>query len=212
MARGLHYAGLTDAAWSNDGKTLFVTSSDGYISILSFGNGELGDVYEAPAVKIVEKIVSAGSASQAGEAKAGLATPSEGSKQLESSGGVINTLVAKKKKKKIAPTVIAPAADSESSAEKKKVTFGEPLDDRSNQPEPAQPVINMLVGKKKKKRIAPTLVTEGAETSTTDKKRSAEEAAPVVPSTESQGGVKVNILMAKKKKKVAGSSTPVPTI
>ena len=50
MASGLHFAPLTDAAWSNDGKTLFVTSSDGYISILSFGKGELGEVYEAPAV------------------------------------------------------------------------------------------------------------------------------------------------------------------
>ena len=40
VARGLHYAGLTDAAWSKDGKTLFVTSSDGYVSILSFANGE----------------------------------------------------------------------------------------------------------------------------------------------------------------------------
>jgi len=46
IARGLHYAGLTDAAWSNDGKTLFVTSSDGYVSILSFANDELGEPLE----------------------------------------------------------------------------------------------------------------------------------------------------------------------
>ena len=45
IARGLHYAGLTDCAWSSDGKNLIVCSTDGYISILSFGEGEFGEVY-----------------------------------------------------------------------------------------------------------------------------------------------------------------------
>ena len=48
VARGLHYAHLVDAAWTSDGHTLTVCSTDGYISILSFGEGELGHVYEAP--------------------------------------------------------------------------------------------------------------------------------------------------------------------
>eukprot|EP00559_Dactyliosolen_fragilissimus_P009518 CAMPEP_0184863634 /NCGR_PEP_ID=MMETSP0580-20130426/11985_1 /TAXON_ID=1118495 /ORGANISM="Dactyliosolen fragilissimus" /LENGTH=821 /DNA_ID=CAMNT_0027362083 /DNA_START=77 /DNA_END=2542 /DNA_ORIENTATION=- len=42
IAKGLHYAGLTDCTWSSDGLKLFVTSTDGYISILSFGPNELG--------------------------------------------------------------------------------------------------------------------------------------------------------------------------
>ena len=46
MARGLHYAGLTDCEWTNDGKHLLVTSSDGYISVLSFTEGELGIPYQ----------------------------------------------------------------------------------------------------------------------------------------------------------------------
>jgi len=46
MAQSLHYSGLTDCSWSNDGRYLLVTSTDGYISMLSFENGELGEVYE----------------------------------------------------------------------------------------------------------------------------------------------------------------------
>ena len=49
VVRGIHYAGLTDAAWSKDGRSLLVTSSDGYLSVLSFEEGELGDVLEATA-------------------------------------------------------------------------------------------------------------------------------------------------------------------
>ena len=41
---GLHYAAITDAAWSPDGKTLVVSSSDGYCSVLSFTDHELGRV------------------------------------------------------------------------------------------------------------------------------------------------------------------------
>ena len=47
LARGLHYAGLTDAVWTSDGRTLLVSSSDGYISVISFKEGELGTVYTA---------------------------------------------------------------------------------------------------------------------------------------------------------------------
>ena len=48
---GLHYAAITDAAWSPDGATLVVSSSDGYCSVLKFEEGELGrrlSVAEAP--------------------------------------------------------------------------------------------------------------------------------------------------------------------
>eukprot|EP00978_Attheya_sp_CCMP212_P005952 scaffold13371_cov47-Attheya_sp.AAC.5 len=51
VARGLHYAGLTDCVWSPDGMNLLVTSTDGYVSILGFDDGELGEVYTPPKAK-----------------------------------------------------------------------------------------------------------------------------------------------------------------
>ena len=48
VARGLHYANLTDCAWTCDGRTLIITSRDGYISFLTFDKGELGEVYIPP--------------------------------------------------------------------------------------------------------------------------------------------------------------------
>ena len=39
---GLHYAAITDAAWSPDGYTLAVSSSDGYCSVLQFSEREIG--------------------------------------------------------------------------------------------------------------------------------------------------------------------------
>ncbi len=45
IARGLHYAGLTDCSWTSDGRHLVVCSTDGYISIVSFEEGELGEVF-----------------------------------------------------------------------------------------------------------------------------------------------------------------------
>ncbi|KAI8358362.1 WD40-repeat-containing domain protein [Mortierella sp. GBAus27b] len=44
----LHYATFTDMAWSNDGCNLILTSSDGFCSIISFEEGELGTIYTPP--------------------------------------------------------------------------------------------------------------------------------------------------------------------
>ncbi|XP_065649687.1 chromatin assembly factor 1 subunit B isoform X2 [Hydra vulgaris] len=38
----MHYASLTDLAWSSDGKLLVVSSTDGYCSFIKFNEGELG--------------------------------------------------------------------------------------------------------------------------------------------------------------------------
>jgi len=207
MANGLHFATLTDATWSNDGNTLFVTSSDGYISILNFGKGELGEVYEAPAVNVAEKV----DMKVTDESKAIPANKEE----PKLNAAVVNTLVPKKKEKKSTEeaqdTVVTDTAVSEeASTEKKSVSFDEPLDDRSNQPV-AQPVINTLIPKKKKKKIAPTAVQpeSAQQTSTTDvsggEKRSVEEVSSTVEPV-------VNILVAKKKQKVAESSIPATTM
>lgn len=48
ILKGLHYANLTDAVWSSDGHSLVVSSTDGYVSLVRFAAGELGEVYEAP--------------------------------------------------------------------------------------------------------------------------------------------------------------------
>ncbi|CAB9515465.1 Chromatin assembly factor 1 subunit FAS2 homolog [Seminavis robusta] len=45
VVRGLHFASFSDCDWSNDGTKLVVSSLDGYISIISFENGEFGEVY-----------------------------------------------------------------------------------------------------------------------------------------------------------------------
>ena len=42
IVRNQHCANLTDIAWSNDGATLFVTSSDGFCSVIEFAENELG--------------------------------------------------------------------------------------------------------------------------------------------------------------------------
>lgn len=163
LARGLHYAGLTDAAWSSDGRTLFVTSSDGYISVLSFMEGELGDVYVAPTVNIVETSVAVSEVDKSTSVSEVIvkssdipqAAISDGCNLPETKVVVANTLVARKK-----PVT---AAKSGGSSEKKKVTFGVPLDDRFVgdkkrssddvvvDAEPQAVSINILVAKKKKK-------------------------------------------------------------
>lgn len=195
MVRGLHYAGLTDAAWSADGRTLFVTSSDGYISILSFGLGELGNVYVAPVMNIVERtkvmpdVVS--EETQVIENVSETAPVVETSKHQANSVSTENVM----EEKVISETVTTTSA-------KKKVRFDDPLDDRSNQPDNSDSatVINTLVPKKKKKKktIVPTLligdtVAQQIETSSDveQKKRPANEDPP---SVEFEVKTSVNIL------------------
>lgn len=137
MARGLHYAGLTDAAWSADGKTLFVTSSDGYVSILSFANGELGEPIAVEQGDILKKEIDPPSneISKDIQSENDTATPSvnilapkkkkkvtlnleanvttEIENVLESNPIVVNTLVPKKKKK-VVPVNVADVAASDS--------------------------------------------------------------------------------------------------
>lgn len=48
VVRDIHYAHLVDATWTPDGRNLLVCSTDGYISILRFDAGELGEVYLPP--------------------------------------------------------------------------------------------------------------------------------------------------------------------
>jgi len=42
----IHYLGLNDVAWSPDGNSLIVASSDGFCSVVNFKEGEIGNVYD----------------------------------------------------------------------------------------------------------------------------------------------------------------------
>lgn len=44
----IHYARLTDLAWSSDGTTVVVSSVDGFCTVVTFDEGELGDIYIPP--------------------------------------------------------------------------------------------------------------------------------------------------------------------
>lgn len=127
MACGLHYAGLTDAAWSADGHTLFVTSSDGYVSILSFANGELGEVYHDATIEGIKEInfftpatnvrdTNKPNSLQARSMEKNVTTPSPASKAKPSEDkgnkAAINTLVPKKKMKRINPNSISTTQSS----------------------------------------------------------------------------------------------------
>jgi chromatin assembly factor 1 subunit B len=213
MARGLHYAGLTDAAWSADGRTLFVTSSDGYISILSFGLGELGNVYVAPVVNIVERKK---------EMPDVVSEETNVVKNISEIASVVDASNHHQANPVSTENVMKEKAISEAvttASAKKKVRFDDPLDDRSNQPDHLDnsSAINTLIPKKKKKKIAPTLLigdTKAQQIDTSSdveqKKRPANEEPPFAESEAVT--TSVNILMAKKKAKITTTSSIVDDV
>jgi hypothetical protein len=167
VARGLHYAGLTDAAWSVDGRTLFVTSSDGYVSILSFANGELGEVYVDPNVDkqtemLAEETVVTGTAPSAiststvtdiPQSAINILAPKKKKKvtlnleanvttEIENLSNanpvIVNTLIPKKKKK----IALSPEPDVAANVEPSKLT---------SEVTESNELVNVLVPKKKLK-------------------------------------------------------------
>ncbi|RKP17737.1 hypothetical protein ROZALSC1DRAFT_30491 [Rozella allomycis CSF55] len=42
IIKDLHYSHLTDLAWSNDGQSILISSNDGFVSLVSFQENELG--------------------------------------------------------------------------------------------------------------------------------------------------------------------------
>lgn len=46
LISNIHYTRLTDIAWSSDGRIMIVSSTDGFCSMITFDEGELGEVYE----------------------------------------------------------------------------------------------------------------------------------------------------------------------
>lgn len=51
IVSNIHYTRLTDLAWSDNGQILVVSSTDGFCSIITFENGELGEVYTESPIK-----------------------------------------------------------------------------------------------------------------------------------------------------------------
>ncbi|CAD5113360.1 DgyrCDS2532 [Dimorphilus gyrociliatus] len=50
LISNIHYQQLTDLTWSADATLLIIASSDGYVSIVTFEKGELGEFYEKPPI------------------------------------------------------------------------------------------------------------------------------------------------------------------
>ncbi|XP_065369574.1 chromatin assembly factor 1 subunit B [Calliphora vicina] len=46
LISNIHYTRLTDITWSNDGRIVVVSSTDGFCSLITFEEGELGEEYE----------------------------------------------------------------------------------------------------------------------------------------------------------------------
>lgn len=81
IVSNLHCATFTDLAWSSDGLTLLISSSDGFCSTLSFTPGELGQPNTAEMAQVRDRArqaamgESAGGGAAAGPAAVGAATP-----------------------------------------------------------------------------------------------------------------------------------------
>ena len=56
---GLHPEPITDVAWSCDGRSLAVASYDGYVSVATFGEGELGVVATGLPPRVAERAAAA---------------------------------------------------------------------------------------------------------------------------------------------------------
>lgn len=152
IARGLHYAGLTDCTWSADGRQLLISSSDGYLSILTFDEDEFGQVYTPPKVEApklqAETPQSLTVVTKPAAAPSPRIPPCEPGQTAS-----IEARPAKRQKTRITPTLISAPADQpeeasavpeeEGKAEKKT----EEDATADEQPKP------------KKKRIQPTLVS-----------------------------------------------------
>lgn len=54
----IHYTRLTDIAWSEDGRILIVSSTDGFCSLVTFSENELGELYDDSEIR--EKLKEAG--------------------------------------------------------------------------------------------------------------------------------------------------------
>ncbi|XP_039449857.1 chromatin assembly factor 1 subunit B isoform X1 [Culex pipiens pallens] len=97
LISNIHYTRLTDISWSSDGKILIVSSTDGFCSLISFNDGELGEVHELEVEILVEKEKTPTKKATAGRKK------SKDGKDDE--------------KEKVAPTKLEPVAEEKPAAQ-----------------------------------------------------------------------------------------------
>ncbi len=55
-ATGIHYSHLSDLSWSSNGRTLIVTSIDGFVTFVCFGAEELGIAYKEPEPPVIPSV------------------------------------------------------------------------------------------------------------------------------------------------------------
>jgi hypothetical protein len=174
--KGLHYANLTDAAWSSNGHQLLVSSTDGYISVISFAQGELGKVYEPP------KAAVAATKPLKIEPTEVVLPPCEPEANNDTAAATIIHAPPQKKAKRIAPTLVstspstsAPLSDTvvqssnnnnnnnaavdTTSQAVTKLSLVEQKETSTNSISNDQGGAEVEEPKKKKKRIQPMLVT-----------------------------------------------------
>lgn len=174
IIRGLHYSNLSDATWSADGMHLVVCSTDGYISIVNFAEGELGQVYTPP-VPVVAQVAAANTSTAALKVDsattatpvATLPKPTHNVLQAtdtllppceeQGESATIEAPPAKKAKKtRITPTLVSAVPPAPSSSAKRPAEdidaehMGQAVEGLS---------LNAEVKPKKKKRIQPVLLT-----------------------------------------------------
>lgn len=151
IARGLHYAGLTDCAWSSDGRNLIVSSTDGYVSILSFEENEFGEVYTPPKPVLAVRKASEPSAADMSEMETVVKPMTSVSPCIPpcepGQTATIEGRPAKKAKTRITPTLVSlPEYAPTATAQQQDAKMAE-SDALAEEPRP------------KKKRIQPTLVS-----------------------------------------------------
>jgi len=124
LAAGIHYHQLSDLTWSKDGRLLLVASTDGYCSLVSFDEGELGIPYnDSCALPSVDSVWSAVEQTTLGSRKAS-SRASKTKAMAQNTKEIAAHMEAKASKDadKAAGVVPAPMTNAESEADKPVVS------------------------------------------------------------------------------------------
>jgi hypothetical protein len=171
IIQGLHYANLVDATWSADGHTLVVCSTDGYVSLIQFAAGELGQVYHRPAPPPIETTTTTTTPVVVAKTKARITlTPTSSAAPLptcEPGPTVVMDVRPTKKAKRVVPTLLSSSvntnkrpADDTMAAAVDKLTLASTTTTTTNSSSTEPSSLITILQPKKKKRIQPTLLAE----------------------------------------------------
>ncbi|XP_068652928.1 chromatin assembly factor 1 subunit FAS2 [Aristolochia californica] len=97
---GLHYAAVTDIAWSSDAKHLAMSSQDGYCTLVEFEDDELGS-----RAAVTEKEISEANRSQVAPERDNVANMEIDKVQVVDKGVILDTA----EEKLVAPSPVGPA-------------------------------------------------------------------------------------------------------